>query len=256
MDLLFNIPQLHEFIARTESIRPLDPARITFGYSSIHIRLGPVAGVLELGIISGEEPVQQALSMAQVCNQLSPLLSHVDQLVIREQTPKYSRRWNGIDTRQLFELFNPFPSLQCLHIHDELKPLAARVLHELTGERATEVLPTLRSLFFIFMGLDLYRKTYKHSLLRVSIRSTLSMFTGYESPLVINYCYPLTLCESGLRPLIDISRNQLAHLSFSLTNYPLRFVSCQSPPRSAQRLRWGINSFYGCLARRASRKAL
>ncbi|KAH9996176.1 hypothetical protein BJV74DRAFT_828694, partial [Russula compacta] len=38
--------------------------------------------------------------------------------------------------------------VQDLYIHDELRPLVARALQELTGERATEVLPTLRRLFF------------------------------------------------------------------------------------------------------------
>ncbi|KAH9960331.1 hypothetical protein BJV74DRAFT_872321, partial [Russula compacta] len=38
--------------------------------------------------------------------------------------------------------------LQDLHIHDELGPLVGRALQELTGEMATEVLPTLRRLYF------------------------------------------------------------------------------------------------------------
>ena len=38
--------------------------------------------------------------------------------------------------------------MQDLHIHNELRPLVARALQKLTGERATEVLPTLRRLLF------------------------------------------------------------------------------------------------------------
>ena len=147
MDLMFNIPQLHRYIARAESIRPLSPAKITFSPSDIHIMLGPLTGVVGLRI-SCKEPDWQASSMAQVFSQLSPLLSHVEQLNVSEYVPGTARQGNGIDPTQWFELFDPFSAVQALHIYDELRPLVGRALQELTGERATEVLPTLRSLFF------------------------------------------------------------------------------------------------------------
>ena len=86
--------------------------------------------------------------MAQLCRQLSPLTSHLESLEIGEDTPGQARQGNGIDPTQWFELFDLFPAVQDLYIHDQLRPLVARALQELTGERATEVLPTLRSLFF------------------------------------------------------------------------------------------------------------
>ena len=86
--------------------------------------------------------------MAQLCRQLSPLTSHMESLDIRKDTPGQARQGNGIDPTQWFEIFEPFPAVQDLYIDDELRPLVARALQELTGERATEVLPTLRSLFF------------------------------------------------------------------------------------------------------------
>ncbi|KAH9977540.1 hypothetical protein BJV74DRAFT_989917 [Russula compacta] len=133
MDLVFHIPQLHKFIARTETIRPLNPAKITFSSSDIDIILGPLVSVVQLKITC-REPDRQAASMAQ--------------LNVREFTCGQARQGNGIDPTLWFELFNPFPSVQRLHIHDELRPLVARALQELTGDRATEVLPTLHSLTF------------------------------------------------------------------------------------------------------------
>ena len=147
MDVVFYIPQLHKYIARTESIRPLNPAMITFSSSYINIILGPLAGVVELRI-GCREPDWQVWSMAQLCSQLYPLLSHVEQLDVRELTRGQARQGNGIDPTQWLELLNPFPSVRCLHIYDELRPLVVRALQELTGERATEVLPTLRCLSF------------------------------------------------------------------------------------------------------------
>ena len=149
MDLMFHIPQLHRFIARTENIRSLNPAKITFSSSIIKFVSGPRVREVELAI-SCKEPDWQASSMAQVCSQLSPLLSQVEQLDIHEDSdsPGQARQGNGIDPAQWFELFHPFPALQQLHIYGDLKPLVARALKELPGERATQVLPTLRSLSF------------------------------------------------------------------------------------------------------------
>ena len=143
MDLTFHIPRLNEFIARAERIRPYISANVTFSATHIHISLGSV----ELQI-SCREPDWQASSMAQLCIQISPLTSHMESLEIREDTPGQARQGNGIDPTQWFELFDLFPAVQDLYIHDELRPIVAQALQELTGERATEVLPTLRRLFF------------------------------------------------------------------------------------------------------------
>ena len=98
--------------------------------------------------ISCKEPDWQASSMAQVCSQLSSCLSHLEQLEIRENMPGQARKGIGIDSTQWLELFDSFPTMRRLHIYDELRPLVVRTLKELTLERATEVLPNLRSLFF------------------------------------------------------------------------------------------------------------
>ena len=144
MDLMFNIPQLHNFIIRTERIRPLNLAQILFHPGASMIRSGH-AIYLEIGC---RERDWQASSMAQVCSRLSPLLSHVEQLAISEDTPAQARQGNDIDPPLFLDLFDPFPSLKHLHIYGELRPLVARALQELTGDSATEVLPSLRRLVF------------------------------------------------------------------------------------------------------------
>ncbi|KAH9968393.1 hypothetical protein BJV74DRAFT_954238 [Russula compacta] len=144
MDLMFHIPRLRQFMARSaETLGPYNSASVTFFATNIHISLGHVK--LQ---ISCREPDWQASSMAQVCNQLSPLTSQVTSLDINEDTPGQARQGNGIDPTEWFELFNSFPAVQYLYIYHGLRPLVARALQELTGERATEVLPTLRNLDF------------------------------------------------------------------------------------------------------------
>ncbi|KAH9970259.1 hypothetical protein BJV74DRAFT_990568 [Russula compacta] len=146
LDLLFNNPQPHKFIARTEWTRPLNQATVTFFSSDIVLTLATPSDTVDLMIIC-KGPDRQASSMAHVCSQLSPLLSHVEQLDIREHPPGYARQGNGIDPTLWLELFDLFPAVEHLHIYEELRPLVARALQELIREGATEVLPTLRSLF-------------------------------------------------------------------------------------------------------------
>ncbi|KAH9977545.1 hypothetical protein BJV74DRAFT_953485 [Russula compacta] len=147
MNLMFRFPQLHKFITRTERTRPHNPAEITFSSSEARIGLEPSSGSVRLTILC-KEPDWQASSVAQVCSQLSPLLSHVEYLEIRERTPGETQRGNGIDPTQWFELFHPFPAVKSLRMYGELGPLVAQALKELRRERATEVLPALRGIFF------------------------------------------------------------------------------------------------------------
>ena len=144
MDLMFNIPQLPKFIIRAEGTKSLSSAEIVFSSSAIQVIFGHAVYL----VIICREPDWQASSMAQVCSQLSPLLSHVEQLHIREGTPGQARQGNSIDPTQFLELFHPFPATQYLHIYGNLRPLVARALKELTEESATEVLPTLHRLVF------------------------------------------------------------------------------------------------------------
>ncbi|KAH9992239.1 Piwi domain-containing protein [Russula compacta] len=155
MDLIFNVPHFCEFISRAESLRPHNPAKVTLSSWSIDIIFGSFllglgseySSRLELEI-KCQDADWQISSMAQVCSQLSPLFTRVEQLDIRERI--YEEAWprNDIDPTQWFELFDPFPGVQSLYVYDKLTPIVAHTLRELTGERVTQVLPALRSLFF------------------------------------------------------------------------------------------------------------
>ncbi|KAH9976488.1 hypothetical protein BJV74DRAFT_862106 [Russula compacta] len=150
MDLIFKVPQLCEFITRAESLRPLNPAKVTFFPQSIEIILGSgseSSSRLRLEI-KCQDADWQISSTAQLCSQLSPLLTRVEQLDLREGIHEEAWQRNGIDPMQWIELFDPFPGVQSLCVYDKLTRLVAHALRELTGERVTQVLPALRSLFF------------------------------------------------------------------------------------------------------------
>ncbi|KAH9977543.1 hypothetical protein BJV74DRAFT_888380 [Russula compacta] len=129
MDFMFHVPQLHEFISRAKRTRPLDPAKITFSSSQITINLGLSNGVVIL-TIRCEEPDWQASLMAQ------------RGFVWRH------RGGDSIDPTRLLELFHPFLAVTNLRIYHHMRPLVAQALQILTVERAAEVLPALRTIFF------------------------------------------------------------------------------------------------------------
>jgi hypothetical protein len=147
MDLIFDIPQLHDFIHHTEGLKPFNQAAIWFSGRTIAIVLGSSAR-FELKIIC-ERPDWQLSSVTQIFSQQLPLLSHVEQLKISEST------WEGLvwkddldmDPSQWLELFRLFVATQSLIVSERLVYPVARALQDLTGQVATEVLPMLHTLF-------------------------------------------------------------------------------------------------------------
>jgi hypothetical protein len=55
---------------------------------------------------------------------------------------------DDIEKSQWLELLHPFANVKNLHLSEKVVPCVAPALQELTGERATEVLPTLQNIFF------------------------------------------------------------------------------------------------------------
>ena len=148
MDLIFDIPRLRNFIDHTEGLKPLNRAAIEFSGRMIKTVLGSSAR-FELEIRC-ERPDWQLSSITQIFSQQLPLLSHVEQLEIREFSSWRDLEWNDdpdMDSSQWLELFRLFISAQSLHVSERLVSPVARALQDLTAQTATEVLPVLRTLF-------------------------------------------------------------------------------------------------------------
>jgi hypothetical protein len=88
--------------------------------------------------------------MALVCAQLSPFLSHTEQLHLLSNyfpLPPDPEGKDDMEFTQFLELVQPFSALRSLYISDRLLWFVLPALQELAGEMATDVLPNLRDLF-------------------------------------------------------------------------------------------------------------
>jgi hypothetical protein len=146
--LVFNIPQLSQFIYRTERLMPVTRVAVTFRPHTVGISLHSSIGSAKLDLqISCNGSDWQISSMEQICIQCSPLFSCVERLEVHEGAFLRPEWLDEMDSTQWLELFDPFTTVQSLHVSEELQPLVAPALQGLTGRRAMEMLPALHTLF-------------------------------------------------------------------------------------------------------------
>ena len=152
--LTFDTPQLTPFISRIPKSNAHNEARVLFSDMDVWITLPRIFdGALELAI-SYEQPDRQLSWMAQLCRSSLPqdLIPMVEHLYIQNGRFKFSLHWDGLDSEteksQWLELLRPFTSVKCLYIPYAFEDGLVPVLQGLIGERVTEVLPALQTLFF------------------------------------------------------------------------------------------------------------
>ena len=150
--LTFDNTQLSRFINRTEMLKSSSRAELEFLSDVAKITLSSPGGRGKLELeISSYQPDWQVSSMARLCDQLSTPISRVQQLVVRKGCmPRF--KWPvDMDCTQWLELFNPFVAVEMLGI-EKLGQLVVPAFHKLTGESATGVLPSMRTLSFGGLG--------------------------------------------------------------------------------------------------------
>jgi hypothetical protein len=151
---IFDAPQLTQFISRAPGFKAHDEARLVFTtHWSVSVAV-PLTfyRALKLGI-SCRQSDWQVLSVAQVYGSSFPqaLIPAVEHLYILGDV--YRARFlelgwrDNIENSQWLELLHPFTGVKGLYISEELVPHIAPALEELVGERVTEVLPALETLF-------------------------------------------------------------------------------------------------------------
>jgi hypothetical protein len=150
LDLVFDIPQLHDFVARTENLGPFNQAEIQFSGWTITVILGSFTR-FELEI-KCERSDWQLSSLTQIFSQQLPLLSHVEQLEIGEH-PWESVGWKwkddpDMDSSLWLELFQLFVAVQSLYVSKNMVLPVVAALQDLrvAGATAVEVLPALLNL--------------------------------------------------------------------------------------------------------------
>jgi hypothetical protein len=142
--LIFDTPQLAQFLARAPNIQPPVDAHITF--SDFDVKVTSVAPNFVLRI-SCRQSDWQLSSLAQVCSSLFPQVlvptGTVERLDICEMKYSLTRWQDDIEDSQWLEVLHPFTAVKDLHVSREFLPRIAPALQELAGQ----VLPSLQNLF-------------------------------------------------------------------------------------------------------------
>ena len=160
--IVFNTPRLTQFIGRAQRLNVLDEASVVLLDRAVSIQLSsssqifdelsgipssttqlPGGGELKLKIGCGES-ARQLSSLARDCASFLPVHS-VEHLYFRNGASE-SLHWQDTENTDWLGYFlYPFTAVKSLYLIRELAPSFVRAL---LGERATEVLPALRNIFF------------------------------------------------------------------------------------------------------------
>jgi hypothetical protein len=145
--LIFDTPQLTQFIRRTPKFKALDEARVVFSDWHVWVTLPQSSdGLLELSI-SCRRSDWQLSSLAQICSSSFPqaFVPAVEHLYILEVG--YCDWQDDIEKSQWLELLRPFSAVKYLNLSRRFVQRIAPALQELIGESVAEVLPVLQTLF-------------------------------------------------------------------------------------------------------------
>jgi hypothetical protein len=150
--LIFSFPQLAQFTRRTMIFQALNEAHVDFDYGGVRVvSLPPTPTFHEKSVlkVSCRKLDWQLSSLTQVFTSFFPSFDMVEHLYIYGPPHRYSRpQWqDDIENVEWLEIFHPFTAVKNLYIPKELVQRIAPALQELIGERATDVLPALESLF-------------------------------------------------------------------------------------------------------------
>jgi hypothetical protein len=154
----FDMPHFVQFIGRTQILGSFKEAELYFLNERVNIRFGHRDP-------PGRNEFRIALSIvifclgldrhfvyaAEICDKISPFLSNVGQLLIKDTDPSDNLAfwyWKPhVDNPRWLEIFHAFSALQYMQIPPKLGEVIASALRELTGERVMDALPMLRHLY-------------------------------------------------------------------------------------------------------------
>ena len=146
--LVFDTPQLSQFISHTKTFSILHQADLVFHSDFVEVRLTGQAGeassrTLVLGI-SCTQSDWQLSSLTQVC---VSFLAALECIHIREDRGSQPHWHDDVENSQWLELLHSFTTVKDLYLSSIIGPHIMSALGGLTGERVTEVLPSLQSIF-------------------------------------------------------------------------------------------------------------
>jgi hypothetical protein len=148
--LVFDIPQIAQFMRRATRLQTLNEAHVTFDNYGVEAGSLPATGNFDetSGLrISCTRSDWQLSSLAQAIPLFFPSIYLVEYLYIYEPLFFPSEVQDEIENTQWLELFHPFSAVKNLYLSKEFAPSIAPALQELVGDRMTEVLPVLLNIY-------------------------------------------------------------------------------------------------------------
>jgi hypothetical protein len=151
--LVFDTPQLTQFIGRTPKFKAHGEAHVFFRDRNVSVTLPQSepeicdGKFLQLEI-SCRQSDWQLSYLTQACSLSFPraFIPAVEHLYIRSGS--WPLHWqDDIENSQWLEFLHPFTAVKRLYIPREFTRFIVPALQELVGERVTEVLPSLQTLF-------------------------------------------------------------------------------------------------------------
>jgi F-box-like len=160
--IVFDTPQLVQFIRRTPRFKVLEEACVAFErvnyhtfleYGAVRVRLSSKAsgrgdgGGLSVGISVGESNWPPSFLVRACTSCLSPLSMKVLHIDVPHSLPGWLSAWlNDVQDTEWLEVFHPFAAVTKLYLDKELAQPIAVALKELDEGGTTEVLPALRNI--------------------------------------------------------------------------------------------------------------
>ena len=153
-DIVFDTPQLVQFISRTPMSKALGKAYITLQDRAVRVEFSSQTsrrGLFKVEILCRGLDWQVS-SLEQVCTSCLPPLSMLEDLYFNE-VPHSPPDWkDSVESRQWLGLFRPFIVVKNLYLSENFASCIAPALQELVEGRTTDVLPALQNIFL--KGLD------------------------------------------------------------------------------------------------------
>jgi hypothetical protein len=147
--IIFDTPQLFQFISRRPTLRTLEKGRIAFDFEAVIVDF--LSQTSDYGVLSMEIPCTasewQLSSLEQVCTSSLPPVSTLEDLYISENRDLQPHWQDDIENTLWLDPLRSFVAVKNLYLSEEIVPRIAPALQELVGARTTEVLPSLENIF-------------------------------------------------------------------------------------------------------------
>ena len=145
--LIFDTPNLPQFISRTPCLKAHDEASVVISDSGVRLasmRLFARGFQVELEVPYREPDWPSVFAQACRSSSARSFTSSLENLYIRER----KLAWDDYtENAQWLELLEPFTAVKNLYLFKELTARIATVFQELVGEGVVEILPALQGLF-------------------------------------------------------------------------------------------------------------